>query len=271
MLMLLTRADFFNRNFGFRRCVVQAVMEVKERDAILHLINLMPRLKGLVQFDVISHLMTATGQNFGDDAGKWKIWWLESKGQPIVADKRPPPPRDNSKFGEYYGIPICAKRVVFVLDTSLSMRGGKIEAAKTELIRAIQALPKEVHFSLISFDSSVRVWRRELVAATEQMKNIAVNVVYEQNLGPNTASYDALEAAFELEPEAIYFLSDGAPSGGKVDDPVQIVGDFSVMNRVRRVSIHSIGIDTNNPAAAIFGRFMKNLAEANWGIYKAVN
>jgi hypothetical protein len=272
LLMLFTRTEFFDRHFGFRRCVVQGLAEIKDREAIIHLINLLPRFKGLVQFDVISHLITATGQNFGDDAGKWKLWWTENQGKIGVQEKsKIPPLSEYGKFGEYHGIPICAKRVVFVLDTSLSMRGAKIEVAKTELIRAIQELPQEVRFSVVSFDGSVRIWQRELVAATEQMKHIAVNVVLEQALGSNTASYDALEAAFQLDPEAIYFLSDGAPMGGKVDDPTQIVSILSSLNRVRRVSIHSIGVDTNLPGAAVFARFMKTLAEANWGVYKAVN
>ncbi len=132
-------------------------------------------------------------------------------------------------------------------------------------------MPKEVYFSIVAFDSSVRVWQRELVQANEQMKHIAVNVVLEQQARGNTASYDALEAAFELNPEAIYFLSDGAPQGGKINDPAQIVATISSVNRVRRVSIHSIGIDTANPGAAGFARFMQTLAEANWGVYKAVN
>jgi hypothetical protein len=272
MLMLFTRTDFFDRHFGLRRCVVQGLTQVKDRDAITHLINLLPRFKGLIQFDVVSHLIVSTGENFGDDAGKWKTWWTEKQSQTRPVDKSKIPPIGSYvKFGEYYGIPICAKRVVFVLDTSGSMRGGKLEAAQTELIRVIRELPKEVHFSIVAFDNSVRVWQRELVQATEQMKHIAVNVVLEQQARADTASYDALEAAFDLDPEAIYFLSDGAPRGGKIDDPVQIVSTISGFNRVRRISIHSIGIDTNTPAAAGFARFMQTLAEANWGVYKAVN
>lgn len=272
MLMLFTRTAYFDRHFGLRRCVVQGLTQVKDRDAITHLINLMPRFKGLVQFDVISHLVVSTGQNFGDDAGQWKVWWTEKQNQNSKVDKSKIPPIGSYvKFGEYYGIPICAKRVVFVLDTSGSMRGGKLEAAQTELIRVIRELPKEVHFSIVAFDSSVRVWQRELVQATEQMKHIAVNVVLEQQARGNTASYDALEAAFELNPEAIYFLSDGAPQGGKIDAPTEIIGTISGVNRVRRISIHSIGIDTANPGAAGFARFMQTLAEANWGVYKAVN
>jgi uncharacterized protein YegL len=272
LLMLFTRTDYFDRHYGFRRCVVQGLTEIKDREAITHLINLLPRFKGQVQYDVVSHLMAATGQNFGEDAGKWKLWWLENQGKTIVADKpKHPPISQYGQFSEYHGIPICAKRVVFVLDTSNSMRGAKIEVAKTELLRAIRELPAEVHFSLVCFDGTVRVWQRELVPANEQMKHIAVNVVLEQSLGANTASYDALEAAFSLNPEAIYFLSDGAPEGGKNDNPNEIVATFSSLNRVRRISIHSIGVDTNLTGAAIFARFMKTLAEANWGIYKAVN
>ena len=130
---------------------------------------------------------------------------------------------------------------------------------------------REVFFDVIAFDNTVRVWQPELVPATDPLKRVAVNVVLDQTLKFNTASYDALEAAFTLYPEAIYFLSDGAPHGGKTDDPKQIISTISGMNRVRRVSIHSIGIDTGDPKVDIFGRFMKELAEANWGIYKPVN
>jgi hypothetical protein len=274
LLLLFARTDFFERDFGFRRCVVQGLAEVKDPDAMTRLINLLPRLNGQVQFDVVSHLMHATGQNFGADAGQWLKWWIENKGKPIVSENtksKVPAISNYGKFGEYHGIPICAKRVVFVLDTSRSMQGGKIQRAQTELTRTIDELPHDVHFSIVFFDGTVRVWQHELVPASEQMKRIAKLTVQDQSLGANTASYDALEAAFELQPEAIYFLSDGEPVGGKVNNPTEIVSIFSAMNRVRRVSIHSIGVDTNLPGAEIFGRFMKSLAVANWGVYQAVN
>ncbi len=272
MLVLFTRAQHFLQNFGYRRCVVQGLMQVKDQEAISHLINLLPDLKGLVQFDVVSHLVAATGQNFGDDAQRWKTWWATKRGKKDLSEKPTIPPVGNyGNFGEYYGIPICAKRVVFVLDTSLSMHGAKITAAKTELVRAVKELHREVFFDVIAFDNTVRVWQPELVPATDPLKRIAVNVVLDQTLKFNTASYDALEAAFTLYPETIYFLSDGAPHGGKTDDPKEIIATISGLNRVRRVSIHSIGIDTGDPKTDIFGRFMKQLAEANWGIYKPVN
>jgi hypothetical protein len=271
-LMLLTRAQFFNQHFGYRRCLVQGLMEVKDIEAITELINLLPRFKGLVQFDVINHLSQATGQDFGDDAAKWKSWWAENRGKLKTIDKtKAPPPGNYGNFGEYYGIPICAKRVVFVLDTSLSMRGERIEAAKEELIRAINVLPQEVFFDVAAFDNLVRVWRPELVPATDVNKRLAVNVVIEQPLGPKTASFDALEGAFELNPEVIFFLSDGAPFGGKIDAPSEILATVGGWNKVRRVSIHSIGVGVRDPSAKVFADFLKGLAEQNWGVYKPVN
>jgi hypothetical protein len=151
------------------------------------------------------------------------------------------------------------------------MRGTRIDAAKTELIRAIKSLPQVVFFDVIAFDNTVRVWRPELVAATEQARQFAVNTVIEQPLKFKTASFDALEAAFGLDPEAIYFLSDGAPFGGKIDNPAEIISTIGGWNRVRRVSIHSIGVGVNQPKAEVYAAFLKNLAEKNWGIYKPVN
>lgn len=272
MLTLFTRAQFFDQHFGYRRCLVQGLMEIKDLDAITQLINLLPRFKGLVQHDVVSHLEAATGQNFGDDAAKWKSWWAENRGTLKAAEKpKNAMPSNYGSFGEYYGIPICAKRVVFVLDTSLSMRGARIDAAKSELIRAINALPKEVFFDVVAFDNTVRVWRPELVPAIDQMKRLAVNVVIEQPLGPKTASFDALEGAFELNPEVIFFLSDGAPFGGKIDSPAEIVSTIAGWNKVRRISIHSIGVGVADPSAKVYADFLKNLAEQNWGVYKPVN
>jgi len=272
MLMLFTRAQFFNGHFGYRRCLVQGLMEVKDLEALTHLIDLLPKFKGLVQYDVVSHLIAATGQNFGDDAAKWKSWWARNRGQKQVVEKPKNPSIGNyGNYGEYYGIPICAKRVVFVLDTSLSMKGARIDAAKTELIRAIKALHKEVFFDVIAFDNTVRVWQSELVPASEPMKQLAVNVVIEQPLKFKTASYDALEKAFELDPEAIFFLSDGAPFGGKIDAPAAILATIGEWNRVRRVSIHSIGVGVKEPKAEVYAAFLRDLAEKNWGIYKPVN
>jgi hypothetical protein len=272
MLRLFSHTKFFDRTFGFRRCVVQGMFQVQDPEAIGAVLELVPSLTGLVRYDAIGYLISATDQDFGDDLEKWNDWWRTNRATVLHFAKSPARlVRNSGEFAEYYGIPICADRLVFVLDTSGSMRGSKIDAAKTTLIRAIRELKANVYFNVIAFDGRVRLWQRELVLASEEMKQFAVKMVLEQPLGPRTASYDALEAAFGLAPEAIYFLSDGAPVGGKITDPDEIIAAISHHNRLRRVSLHSIGILTGDGKHNPFGRFMKDLATANWGIYKGVN
>jgi hypothetical protein len=272
MLVLFSRAAYFDSHFGFRRCTVQGLMQSRTKDELKHLIDLLPGLKGLVLIDVVSHLNRVTGQNFGDDAAKWKSWLAQRGDQPKSLEKLKT--ASSSRIREYYGIPITAKRVVFVLDTSGSMVGAKIAAAQTELIRVVQELPADVDFSIIGFAHTVRVWQPLLVPATSEFKEAAVSAVLEQQARGGTASFDALEAAFGLDPEAIYFVSDGAPSGGKTDVPKEIIGTISKWNRVRRISIHTIGIgidSKNEKTTNPFSRFMRGLAEANWGLFKSLN
>jgi hypothetical protein len=91
-----------------------------------------------------------------------------------------------------------------------------------------------------------------------------------QSTHSNTASYDAVETALSFDTEAIYFLSDGAPHGGKIAAPVDIVAAISAINRSRRVSIYTIGIGAGIPGGPL-DLFLKTLAEQNFGLYRRID
>ena len=82
-----------------------------------------------------------------------------------------------------------------------------------------------------------------------------------------TASNAALNAAFNLDPEVIYFLSDGEPTDGR---PAQIVSSITTLNRTRRVSIHTIGVVTDRNGSFGLTQFMRPLAEQNYGTFQLV-
>src|SRR5262249_35820259 len=132
--------------------------------------------------------------------------------------------------GKFYGIPIGAKRVVFVLDISGSMEGGKLEAAKRELCNVVRELTADVFFGIVTFHRQGFVWQHELMPANERNKQAAITSVMLQETRGGTSSYDALESAFGLDPEAIYFVSDGAPVTGKIVKPDEIVAAIAGMN-----------------------------------------
>jgi hypothetical protein len=109
-----------------------------------------------------------------------------------------------------------------------------------------------------------------LMVASPQNKEQAAAYVRSQGLNLQTASYDALEAAFNFDTEAVYFLTDGAPHGGKVVAPDAIVEVITRLNRTRRVTINSIGIGVGTEGN-VFDTFLKTLSERNYGEYKRVD
>jgi hypothetical protein len=96
---------------------------------------------------------------------------------------------------------------------------------------------------------------------------MASQVVIERGLRGGTASHDALTTAFGLEPEAIYFLSDGEPTDGP---PPQIVAEITRLNKTRRVSVHAIGVVTDRNGGIGLTMFMQPLANQNFGKFRLV-
>jgi len=272
-LSKLAKTKACAKNFGLRRSLVQALTRTPLREAIDALVDILSNDQGEVRADIVQFLTLATGQAHGADAQAWSKWWLANK--------------ETFKFGprvermdarqlaaagmpSYYGLPLYAQRMVFILDTSGSMAGPRLAAAKRELVTAIGNLRPNVSFTVVVFNSTVTVWNKQLVPATPVAKKNAAEFVMVQTPSAMTASYDALEAAFTFDAEAIYFLTDGAPHGGKVNNPVDIVNVITKGNRLRRLSIYSIGIGVG-PEGGYFDVFLKTLADQNFGTYRRVD
>jgi HEAT repeat protein len=268
-LEVLAKAKSFENQFAYRRSIIQAMMTFRDAQAVTFLIDRLPKAHGIIQFDIIEHLTRLTGQKLRDNDHGWADWWRENQATfkfPPYDEPLPEVTIDDKQLN-YFGIPICAKRVVFVLDTSLSMRGAAIESAKQALLKAIDSLPDSVAFGIVMFDGSATTWQPRLVPATRTNKGLASQAVIERGLRGGTVSSAALNAAFELEPEAIYFLSDGEPTDGA---PGVLVANFSQFNKFRRVSIHTIGVVTQLNAGLGLTAFMQPLAEQNYGKFRLV-
>jgi Ca-activated chloride channel family protein len=158
---------------------------------------------------------------------------------------------------------------VFVMDISGSMEGSRLMAAKRELMQAIDSLPKDSAFNIVVFSNQAKIWRQTLVTATPDAKQATRYFIFSLQAGGHTAAYDALDAAFRFDAEAIYFLSDGAPNAGKISAPAAIVAAVTQVNRVRRISIYTIGI-APGPLGGPLDLFVKTLAQHNFGVYRRV-
>jgi hypothetical protein len=272
-LKKLTTTKLFQDNFAVRRAVVQAIMRVREPATIELLIALLGDLKGEARGDIVQYLTEITKQEFKLNAAAWKEWWDGAKKSftyPPMARGIVVRAREAGSPSSYYGLPLFAQRIVFVFDTSGSMAGPRLAAGQRELVNAITSLPAEASFGIIVFNSRVDAWQKRLVPATKDNKDAATRFIGGLAAREQTGTYDALTAAFNYDAEAIYLLTDGAPTIGRLVEPSDIVNAITHGNLARRLSIYTIGVDVG-PEGELFDAFLKGLAEQNYGQYRRVD
>ena len=150
----------------------------------------------------------------------------------------------------------------------------KAEHTKLGRTVAIKALPAEATFNIITYNHEVVRWQDAMQPASRKNKNAALTFLLDARPVGGTNIFDALESAFELAGvgakdryyrslvDTIYFLSDGAPSAGRITDTNAILEEVGRMNRFRKIVIHAIGVGKLHDRP-----FMESLANKNGGQY----
>jgi Ca-activated chloride channel family protein len=149
---------------------------------------------------------------------------------------------------------VTPKDVVFVLDTSGSMAGKKLEQAKKALQFCVENLNSGDRFEIVRFSTEVEPLFDKLVPASSRNRDEADQFI--KNLKPigGTAIDDALKQALSLRnenggndsrPFVVIFLTDGRPTIGETDE-TQIVAAVKRANEGRtRIFCFGIGTDVN--------------------------
>lgn len=152
---------------------------------------------------------------------------------------------------------IVPKDVAFVLDTSGSMAGKKIEQAKKALRFCVENLNPDDRFEIVRFSTDVEPLFGRLVDATRAHRDHAADFLETLRAIGGTAIHDALLRALALRPETasadapdqrpfvIIFLTDGRPTVGETDE-ARIVANVTRANPGRtRIFCFGIGTDVN--------------------------
>jgi Ca-activated chloride channel family protein len=155
---------------------------------------------------------------------------------------------------------VLPKDVVFVLDTSGSMAGKKLEQAKKALQFCVENLNDNDRFELIRFSTEVEPLFDKLVDASKQNRERAEAFVDHLRPMGATAIDDALKKALDLQtgrdrssenkssrgrPFVVIFLTDGRPTIG-ITDEERIVSKVEKENDGRtRIFCFGIGTDVN--------------------------
>jgi len=149
--------------------------------------------------------------------------------------------------------------------------GTRIDILKIELEHVVMnMLPEDAKFNLIAYSATLSPWKKSLTKASDKYKKSALNFVKSMEPIGRTNTHDALALAFtDKSVDTIYFLSDGAPTTGKMVHPEEILTAVQRWNQGRKVIIHTIGLLVgkyqNEENHDTFKMFLKRLAEQNGG------
>jgi Ca-activated chloride channel homolog len=152
---------------------------------------------------------------------------------PTVAKETKPAPKD----------------VVFVVDTSGSMAGAKLQQAKKALQFCVENLNTDDHFEIVRFSTEAESLFGKLTGADSEHRKRASNFIADLKPIGGTAIADALQTAFKARTEkserpfVIIFLTDGLPTVG-TRNPDEIVADVKKPGDARIFSF-GIGSDVN--------------------------
>uniref|UniRef100_A0A8C1VDU9 Zgc:112265 n=1 Tax=Cyprinus carpio TaxID=7962 RepID=A0A8C1VDU9_CYPCA len=134
----------------------------------------------------------------------------------------------NGYFVHYFApsdLPRIPKNVVFIIDQSSSMYDRKIEQTRLALLRILSDLGEDDHFGLITFDSEVNFWKRELLKATEENLKNAKSFVKEIRDRGATDINAAVLAGVDMIKQhpregtasILILLTDGDPTTGETN------------------------------------------------------
>jgi Ca-activated chloride channel family protein len=145
---------------------------------------------------------------------------------------------------------VINKNLVFVLDSSGSMSGKKIQQTKEAARFIINHLEERDRFSVIDFDDGVSLFSNELAPANTEHKEKAIQFIDGVEDSGGTNINEALLKALSLmsqgeRPNYILFLTDGQPTVG-ITGVGEILKNIAAANTSKaRLFVFGVGSDVN--------------------------
>jgi Ca-activated chloride channel family protein len=142
------------------------------------------------------------------------------------------------------------KNVIFILDTSGSMKGNKMEQARGALRFCLNSLNRGDRFNIIDFDDRIENFKSELIEVNSSHIDQALEFVKKTEADGGTDINSALLTGLEQitsdqRPNFLIFLTDGLPTVGETQLK-DILKNVEEKNRYKvRIFVFGVGYDVN--------------------------
>ncbi len=252
-------------NWSTRLIALGALEDMREAEFLRPIIDQMQNESGRMLVEFADALFRLTGKPFGRRATSWSRWLMDdpdsvaviplSEVDEMLAEEEDRRLKQISN-AEFFGIRIESHRVLFIIDVSGSMNepvrpryygesgNVRIDVAKEELKKALNALEPTALFNIAPFSGDVESWLEEGIATSgEMVREEAIEYVDRLGAAGGTNLYGSLDFAFEdPDIDTIFLLSDGEPSVGDLIDPQLIRDVVAERNQTRGIVINTISI-----------------------------
>ena len=167
----------------------------------------------------------------------------------------------------FFGLDAAGQKFVFVVDASGSMRRpfagpGKtlLGRVKMEILKCVTQMSPDQEFYIVFFnDHAIPMPADELVKATPDAQRHYLYWMASAKAGGNTEPEKALSIAMKLQPDVIYFLTDGAFKH-------RVIEHVRESNR-RQATVHTVSFGGDERA----NEFMQRIATENGGTFHYVS
>ena len=179
------------------------------------------------------------------------------------------PKKDAGGGAEFFGVKGDGSDFVFIVDCSGSMADfGRWDQAVKELRASMESLSNQQRFLILLYNDGFVAMNGDarLVNSTAEARKKALRWLRRNRPISLTYCADALEKALNLNPDAIFLLSDG-----EFNDRSDVFFVLESMNSKKKltrqqVPVHTVALGSH------MGRYtMKRIADENAGIFKLVD
>ena len=228
--------------------ILKAIVALPEVQSIPYLIEAVEKEEGFLR----RHVYWALSCFAGESVGNYKadvLAWKERFGKSFELNQKAFQDYKNTTSlrstivepfnTDFYDLDIVSKNFVYVVDTSASMKGPRIESLKENLAPSIRRIRyKGTQFNIVDFGGDIVEFQTKTLSSDI---NKAVTHVNEFTLSSATRSFDALERTFALSDfDTMIFLSDGAPTGYQLKNWNDILLGIAFLNQYRNVVIDCV-------------------------------
>jgi len=167
----------------------------------------------------------------------------------------------------FFGTEVEGKRILYMLDNSGGMKKGKFETLVAELMKSVESLKPRQQFYVIFYSDTVYPLfyprsANNFVRATKENQEFLRDWLETVELCLGNSIDEAIEAAYVIEPDTVFLLTDGKLFTTDAKEYILLDG----AGRSFPINTFGMGVKENSSPAAE----LKLVAEANRGTYRAV-